>query len=251
MPKISAVIITKNEERNLGRCLESLSGVVEEILVIDSFSTDKTQEIATEAGARLLTREWMGYSATKNWANDQAQHPYILSLDADEALSPELRDSILDIKDGLNGCYRFNRLTQYCGQWIRHSGWYPDAKVRLFPKGKARWVGEYVHETLQTDDGLAQVHLPGDLLHYSYYQISEHIARANKYSDLAAQQISQSGKKGLIFKCLINPYFRFWKHYLLKGGFLDGYYGFVISMVASFEVFLKYAKAISLRRSAT
>ena len=251
MPKISAVIITKNEERNLGRCLNSLEGVADEIVIIDSFSTDKTPEIALEAGARYFTQEWLGYSATKNLANETAQYPYILSLDADEALSPELRESILQQKDKLEGCYRFNRLTNYCGKWIRHSGWYPDTKIRLFPKGKAHWVGEFVHETLETETGLQQVHLSGDLYHYSYYQIREHIERANRYSDLAAQKIHASGKKGLLFKCLVNAYFRFWKHFLLKRGILDGYFGFVISAIAGFEVFLKYAKAISLRRGPT
>ena len=246
MPKISAVIITKNEERNIGRCLDSLKGIVDEILVVDSFSEDRTREISEKAGAKFVEQQWMGYSATKNWANDQAEGPYILSLDADEALSSELRNSIEKVKGSMNGVYEFNRLTNYCGKWIRHSGWYPDRKVRLFPKGKARWEGEYVHETLKTDADQPKTHLTGDLYHYSYYQIREHIARANKYSDLAAQKIVDAGKGGLLFKCMVNPYFRFWKHYLLKGGFLDGFYGFVISVIASFEVFLKYAKAISL-----
>lgn len=248
MPKISAVIITRNEERNIGRCLDSLKGMVDEILIVDSFSTDRTREIAENEGAKFIEKEWLGYSATKNWANDQAAHPYVLSLDADEALSPELQTSLKRIKENLSGAYSFNRLTNYCGTWIKHSGWYPDAKIRLFPKEKARWVGEFVHETLQIDPGQGKTHLSGDLFHYSYYEIREHIARANKYSDLAAQQIVNKGKSNLLIKCLVNPYFRFWKHYILKGGILDGFYGLVISMVASFEVFLKYSKAYSISR---
>ena len=248
MPKISAVIITKNEERNLGRCLDSLSGMVEEIIVVDSFSEDSTREIAEKAGARFFQKEWLGYAATKNWANDQVSHPYILSLDADEALSSELRSSLLSIKETLSGAYQFNRLTNYCGNWIRYSGWYPDAKVRLFPKGRAVWKGEYVHETLELEAGMSQHHVNGDLHHYSYYSIQEHIARANTYSELAAQKIVDKGKRGLWIKLLIHPNFRFWKHFVLKGGIADGYYGFVISMVAGFEVFLKYAKAISKRK---
>ena len=248
MPKISAVIITKNEEKNLGRCLDSLKNVVDEILIVDSFSEDRTRNISEEAGAKFLEKEWMGYSATKNWANEQAKYPYILSLDADEALSPELHSAIQKAKPSLNGIYAFNRLTNYCGKWIRHSGWYPDTKVRLFPKDAAHWEGAFVHEILKTDPNQPLNHLRGDLFHYSYYTLSEHIARANTYSDLAAQQILEKEKGGLLFKCLLNPYFRFWKHYLLKGGFRDGFYGFVISAISAFEVFLKYSKAHSLRK---
>ena len=133
--KISAVIITKNEERNIGRCLASLEGVADEVIVVDTFSEDRTKEICAEYGALVIDRAWEGYSATKNFANDQASFDYILSLDADEALTEELKDSILKVKSSMQGVFSFNRLAFYCGKPVRRAGWYPDRKVRLFPKG--------------------------------------------------------------------------------------------------------------------
>lgn len=245
---ISAVIITKNEERNIGRCLASLAGLVDEMIVVDTFSKDRTQEICREHGARVVEKEWMGYSATKNFANDLAAHEYILSLDADEALDEELKGLLMREKEQLQGVYEFNRLAFYCGRPIRRAGWYPDRKIRLFPKGGARWEGAFVHEELVPQPNLPVKRLSGHLLHYTYYTIGEHIARANKYSDLAAQGIAQSGKTGLRWRARLSAALRFFKMYILKGGFLEGRLGYAICRITAMEVYLKYAKAAELRK---
>lgn len=247
MPLITAVIIAKDEEKNLARCLASLLGVADEVIVADSGSKDRTAEIAAAAGARVVQLKWRGYSETKNEANALASHPYILSLDADEALSEELRQSLLAAKEKLNGAYSMNRRNHYCGKWIRRCGWYPDRKVRLFPAQQAQWKGEWVHEDLVLNEGLSPTHLQGDLLHYSYDSIDAHIGRVNKYSSLAADEILAKNKKGLLLRCLFAPGWKFFKSYFLQLGFLDRFYGFVICAVMAGEVFLKYAKAIQRR----
>ena len=213
---ISAVIITKNEARNIERCLLSLRDIADEVIVVDSSSTDGTQDIARNLGARVVEMEWQGYAATKNAANDLATQDYILSLDADEALSDTLRSSLRKLSQArhtnqLQGTYSFNRLAYYCGQPIRHAGWYPDRKMRLFPKGKARWEGAFVHEELVADSDLSNTHLEGDLLHYTYYTIAEHVARANKNSDLAAEQIAASSKSNLLLRARWSSRWRFFK----------------------------------------
>jgi glycosyltransferase involved in cell wall biosynthesis len=244
---ITAVIITKDEEKNISRCLASLAGVVDEIIIADGSSKDKTVEIATAAGAKCVQMEWLGYSETKNKANALAAHDYILSMDADEALSDELRTSILSVKNKLSGAYLFNRRNHYCGKWIRHCGWYPDRKVRLFPKEGTKWQGEYVHETLALPAGTSETFLSGDLMHYSYDSIDAHVGRANRYSSLAADEILAKNKKALLLRCLFAPQWKFFKMFFLQLGFLDRFYGFTVCMIGSYEVFLKYAKAIQRR----
>ncbi len=245
---ISAVVITKNEEKNIGRCLESLQGLVDEIIVVDSMSTDRTEEICRRFSVRFIQKEWMGWSKTKNFANDLSTSAYILSLDADESLSPKLKENLLRLKSHLHGFYGFNRKTNYCGKWISHSGWYPDRKLRLFPKGLALWSDQQVHEDLiRKDLSLPVTYIEGDLLHYSYYTIFEHLERANRYSELGAEIIASSPRSFLRFRALFNALFRFFKSYLLQRGFLDGFYGFVIALIGSLEVFLKYAKADQMR----
>lgn len=248
--KISAVIITKNEETNISRCLESLEDVVDEIIVFDSKSTDKTQQIAQEfSKAQWITTEWKGYAKTKNEANAAAAGPYILSLDADECLSLDLKKEILDLKPKLQGeAYRLNRLTNYCGQWIYRSGWYPDRKTRLFPKQEARWSEKAVHEEVEVKKGLVVKNLQGHLYHYSYYSIQDHISRIQKYSLLAAEIIARSEKKHLRAKSILNSFLKFMKSYFFQGGILDGYYGFVICYLSSVEVFLKYSMAEQIRQ---
>lgn len=245
--KISAVIITKNEERNIGRCLASLDGVADEIIVVDTFSTDRTQEISESYGARVIEKEWLGYSATKNFSNDQASHPYILSLDADEALTAELKTSILVQKSTLKGVYSFNRLPFYCGKPIRRAGWYPDRKVRLFPKGKAKWEGAFVHEELVPDRDQPESWLEGDLLHYTYYSVDEHRQRARRYASLAAEKYKGKSAFSLVLKGIFSPVWRFIQMYLIRLGFLEGWRGYRISAITAQEVSWKYWGA--LRRS--
>lgn len=239
--KISAVIITFNEERNIGRCIDSLDGVADEVIVVDSHSTDRTQAICEDKGVMFTQRAWDNYSDQKNYANSLAQFDYILSIDADEALSDELRSSVLEIKSGtLVEGYTMNRLTNYCGRWIKHCGWYPDKKLRLWKKGSANWQGT-IHETLEHSmTGIG--HLRGDLLHYSYYSIAQHVGQINRFTDLQAQKLVNSGKSPSTLKIWFSPPTKFFQKYIIQGGFLDGREGYVISRMAAYYVFLKYAK---------
>jgi len=244
MPKISAVVITLNEERNIGRCIDSLAGVADDIIVVDSGSADRTEQICVEKGVRFFFHAWEGYLEQKNHANTLASHPWILSLDADEALSDELRESILSIKEDpeFDG-YEMNRLTNYCGKWIRHCGWYPDKKIRLFHRDKFEWGGERIHETLDKKDREARVgKLKGDLHHYSYYSISEHIAQANHFTDLTAAMAFDKGKRAGSLKIIFSPLVKFIRDYFIKLGFLDGYYGYIVCRISAQATFMKYSK---------
>lgn len=249
MCKISAVIITYNEEKNIGRCIASALKVADEIIVLDSFSNDATASICKQyPKVRFFERAWEGYSKSKNYANNQASHSYILSLDADEEVTDELAHAILKEKENLKGAYAFNRLTNYCGFWIKHCGWYPDTKVRLFPKGKARWEGDYVHEKLKLDSDVSIKLLNGNLNHYSYYTVEEHRQRIEKYSDLHAQNMFAEGKKASFVKLYLSPIFKFIKTYILQLGVMDGYHGYIISVLSAKAVYLKYKKLKALQR---
>lgn len=246
--KISAVIITHNEERNIGRCLQSLQGVVDEIVVVDSGSTDRTQQICTDAGAQFVSHPWEGYSKQKNFANDLATGDWILSIDADEALSPNLSASLREIKQGTPNpkmVYGFNRLTNYCGHWIHHSGWYPDRCTRLWARGVAHWEG-LIHEELRYTDTVKHVTLKGDLLHYSYYTISEHQHRMAHYASLSAEQSFARGKKCGVASLVFRPTWTFIRSYILKGGFRDGSAGFTVCRLSSTYTLVKYATLYNL-----
>jgi len=241
---LSVVIITKNEAKNVAICLDSLQGIADEIIVIDSFSTDETREICLKYGALFFQREWNGYSEAKNFGNDKARYDWILSIDADEALSPELRKSILEIKKtgSQNYFYTFNRLTNYCGQWIRHGGWYPDTKLRLFDRRVARWQGDFAHETLVFPDTIKPIRLKGDLYHYSFNSVAQHVDKVNKYSSLIAAERLSQGRTGSAFKMIFGPIATFFKFYIIKTGFLDGRNGFIIAVISAYDNFLRSAK---------
>lgn len=242
MESITAVIITKNEERNIGRCLESLQGVADEVVVVDSGSTDQTEAICREHGARFVHHDWEDYSAQKNYANSLATHPWLLSIDADEALSPTLRENLLRLKaEGLDCAtvYSFNRLTNYCGHWIRHCGWYPDRKERLWAADRARWDGE-VHEELFFDQPMNHQTLAGDLLHYSYHSTSEMADRQLRYATLAAEKAFRQGKRCPAGAPVLKPCWTFVRNYLLRGGFRDGAAGFTVCRMSAYYTFLKY-----------
>lgn len=243
---ISAVIITLNEEHNISRCIQSLDGVADEVIVVDSYSQDRTVEICEKMGAKVFCTQWRGYAETKNFANSLATHNYILSIDADEALSDQLRQSILSVKDNLSGAYSFNRLTNYCGKWIRHGGWYPDVKVRLFPKHTARWEGLYVHEKLIFLEPTNIQHLHGDLLHYSIVSVADHLKRIEHYSTLQAKQMFESGQKFSYVKMYISPFVRFLKQYILQLGILDGKAGLQIAYYSALAVYKKYFKHLQI-----
>ena len=248
--KVSAIILTKNEEANIQRCLDSLSPVSDEILVIDSGSHDRTIELAeAHPKTRVIKTAWLGFSQTRNFGMTQASHEYVLFLDADEALSPELEAEVLNHKENLSGAYTVPRLTSYCGQWIHHCGWRPDRQWRLFPKSKAKWTGEFVHERLEVQDDVTVTHLSSDLLHYSYVSVEDHIQRINRYSTLSAMELAQKPRSFLLLRGSTRALIRFFKQYLLKGGFRDGRYGLYICLLTAFMVFLKHLKAQDLLKN--
>ncbi len=246
---ISAVIITLNEEQNIGRCIDSLSGVAEEVIVLDSFSTDKTAEICQAKRVKFFQKRWQGFSASKNYANDLATMDFVLSVDADEVLSDELRQSIIEQKKNpVFIAYSVNRLTNYCGQWIHYCGWYPDTKIRLFKRGEAMWTGE-IHEELAFSSRVEIKKLKGDLLHYSFPTIASHIGTLNSFSEIAAKEaFSKKKKVSFILHIILNPLFTFFKKYIFQKGFLDGYYGFIICAISGFANFTKYVKLNELWR---
>ena len=243
--KISACLITLNEERNLTRCLASVAALVDEIVVVDSGSTDATASIAEKFGARVVRQEWLGYVAQKNFALAQARTDWVLSIDADEEISPELGSSILSIKqDGAsekltapNG-YQVSRLVFYRNKWIRHGDWYPDRLVRLFRRDLGKFTGGRVHEKLE----LPGEHpiLPGHLHHFTYENAADRSARCEKYAALWAESARDRGKTSQPWSAPLHALARFGKGYVLKGGFLDGPVGWDIAMGNAREVWLKY-----------
>ncbi|MDK2978758.1 MAG: hypothetical protein PWP52_1472 [Bacteroidales bacterium] len=243
MEKISATIITYNEERNIERCLKSLQEVADEIVVVDSFSKDNTQSICKKYNVTLFENPFEGYSQQKRYAVEKSNYNIILSLDADEALSNQLKESILSVKKARKlDAYKCNRITNFCGKWIRYGGWYPDKQLRLWDKRKADWNQNKIHEKIElySDSEIGQ--LKGDLLHYSYYTIGEYIHQINKYSELKAESLKAKGKKANIYTLLLKPFITFLINYFLKRGFLDGYYGFVLSISSGYATFITYVK---------
>jgi glycosyltransferase involved in cell wall biosynthesis len=245
--KITLAIITYNEERNLGDALESARAVADEIVVLDSFSTDGTRRIAEACGARFAQHRFDDYGAQKNALLELAGHEWVLNLDADERLAAELRDAILELKAGPEpACdgFRISRRSFYLGRWVRHSGWYPDRKLRLFRKSKARWCGR-IHERLELD-GASRV-LAGDILHHTYTGIADHLARINRYTSLQAEEIAAARTGWLLARTLLLPPFTFLERYLFKLGLLDGFPGLVIALVSSWATALKFSKARAIR----
>ncbi|MDH5608009.1 MAG: glycosyltransferase family 2 protein [Cyclobacteriaceae bacterium] len=242
--KISVTIITYNEEKNIGRCLDSLAGIADEIIVVDSCSTDRTVAICEEKGCKIFAHAFEGHIEQKNHAISLATYDYVLSLDADECLSDELRQRILEQKPQLEAFdgYRFHRLTNFCGQWIRHCGWYPDTKLRLWNKHHGKWGGTNPHDRVVINSASIGF-LTGDLYHYSFYTITEHLAQIQKFSSIAAHAAWKNGKKSnVIINILLGPFYTFFKKFLLQGGLLDGYYGFIISINTAYSRYLKYIK---------
>ena len=240
--KISATIITFNEERNIARVMESLR-CCDEVLVLDSGSNDRTVEIAVKLGARVEEASWHGYAAQKNIAAGLASHDWVLSLDADESLSEALEAEIWQIKKSgpkFHG-YTMPRLAQYLGRWIMHSGWYPDRKVRLFDRRKAEWIGEFVHESVKVHGPVG--HLESNLLHFTCSSLSEHLRSMDTYTTLAAQEIVSRAGDVHLDRLLIDPPWTFLRTYLFKCGFLDGAEGLAIAYMAAFYNFVKYFKA--------
>jgi glycosyltransferase involved in cell wall biosynthesis len=252
MIKISGVIITFNEEEHLEKCLNSLIDVVDEIIVVDSYSTDKTSEICNAFNVTFIQQGFKGYIEQKNFAISKATNNYILSLDGDEALSDTLKKSIIKVKSNWQyEGYYCNRLNNYCGQWIKHSDWYPDKKLRLFKKGSGKWKGINPHDRYTLKKGLEAGKLKGDLLHWIYRDYQEHSLKVDKFSTIAAEAYYKLGMKSSISKIIFRPIWAFFKAYVLRLGFLDGLNGFIICVQTYNVTFLKYIKLYSLWKQKT
>lgn len=241
MNRLSVTLIVRNEERNLPRALGSLAGLADEVLVVDSGSTDRTIDIARQYEARILERTWTDFSDQKNFAAAQARHEWIFNLDADEELSPELQAELRAWKGKLAGAaaYAMPRKARYLGRWVHHSGWYPDPKTRLYRRDRARFVGS-LHESLQVDGPVA--YFQGELYHHTFPTVTDHVARLNTYSTLAAEALFRSGRRRWLLPLLFSPPWMFLRTLVLKQGFRDGYVGWVIANLSALSAFLKYVK---------
>jgi len=245
---ISVVIITYNEEKNIRRCLEHVKWA-REIVVVDSHSTDKTVEIAREYTDKIFLHPFEEYVDQKNYALDLATSDWVLSVDADEVVTPELLNRIREvwsrekeIYDGFTG----NRRSQFCGKWIDHCGWYPDRKLRLFRRQRGRWTGDDLHEKVRLEGKIKD--LNADLLHYTYDNLADNIDRIQRYSTIFAEAQFKRGRRATVLDLTIRPAARFFKAYVLKRGFRDGRHGLILCVSAAFYVFLKYAKLWELGR---
>jgi len=248
MIPVSVVIITFNEERNIGRCIDSVQHVADEVVVVDSYSTDLTEQICKSKNVKFIRHPFAGHIEQKNFAITQAKYPHILSLDADEALDQTLIQSILAVKmDWRYDGYTMNRLTNYCGKWIYHCGWYADVKLRLWDSRKGKWGGINPHDKyVLTVPESKTKHLKGNILHYSYYSIEDHKKQAKYFSEIGARALFKKGKRGSLLKLIFSPVFKFVRDYIFNRGFMDGYYGFVICKISSWATYNKYKTLIQL-----
>ncbi len=247
MPPISGVIITHQEAANIARAIRSLS-CADEIVMVDAESTDNTREIAAGLGARVIIHPFEGFAAQKNFATLQAQHDWILSLDADEELDTQAQAAVLAWKQAKPDAagYRFARRAQYLGRWILHSGWYPDYKLRLFDRRRASWQGAYVHESVVASGKVET--LPGEILHYTCASLAEHRARIEHYTDLAAKEMYERGESVSLLRRTLSPPWIFVNSYILRLGMLDGFQGYLIAKMAARYVRRKYAKLGEMRQ---
>lgn len=237
--QITAVIITKNEEPNIGRCLDSLQDVADEIIVVDALSTDKTEAICQQyPNIVFVSREWAGYAASKNYGNSLAQHPYILSIDADEVLSENLKLELLKAKPILRGGYSMPRLNHIGQKAIRFSGWYPDRKIRLFPKAETHWTGNFVHERLEYKGEVTP--FKSDLLHYTYSSFTQYDNKMRNYGTLGAKDMFSKGKHLSFGFMVLKVIFKFFSVYILKLGILDGLEGINIAYESAKTIYWKY-----------
>lgn len=242
MKKLSATLITLNEEDKIRQCLASLKDVADEIVVVDSLSTDATKSICEEFGVRFIEQKWLGYSEQKNLANSIASHDWILSIDADEVLSDELIKSILKIKESEtpdNVVYSFNRLNNYCGKWIHHSGFYPDKKIRIWNRNVGKWEG-LIHEIIRFSEKINEIRLKGDLLHYSYSTPEDFEKQIFRFAEMRAQHYYDKGKRNALLLSIVSPVYYFVHNYFIRLGFLDGKEGFVMCRLSAKATRHKY-----------
>lgn len=248
MTKISACIISFNEEKKIEDCLRSLEHIVDEIILVDSLSTDRTLDIARKYTDKIFSQTFLGHIEQKNLAASKAENNWILSLDCDERLTEELQKSILAIKDNLEqaDAYSMNRKTFYVYRWLHHC-WYPDTKIRLFNRETAHWGGTNPHDRVLTDGNNIR-HLSGDIQHYSFNSISEHLVTIDKFTEIGADELIRKGKRFNILSPLTHASWTFLKLYIFKRGFLDGFAGLIVSVLSFMHVFVKYSKAIIKRQ---
>ena len=243
MVKLSVVVITFNEEKNIGRCLESVKDVADEVVVVDSNSTDGTETICKSFDVRFIQHDFEGYIEQKNYALKQTKFKNVLSLDADEALSDELKASILEVKSNISASgYTMNRLTNYVGTWVHHCGWYPDTKLRLFNRDKGEWGGNNPHDEFRFTQKTKIKHLKGDLLHYSYHSVEDHYEQVEHFTDIASRTYYEKGKRAAVIKLVFSPAFKFIRDYFFRLGFLDGKVGFQICWISAGATRKKYVK---------
>lgn len=248
MQKISAVIITYNEEKCIERCIQSVADVADEIIVVDSFSTDMTPEICRSLGVTLIQNEFPGYREQKDFAVRQASNDFILALDADEALSDKLRDSIIEEKKGFTrDGYFCSRIDCYCGRWMKHTTLNSRRKLRLFDRRKGKYAGINPHDRFIPHRGARIGRLKGNILHWGYGTIEEHISKINLFSTISAREYHRMGKKAGFIKIVLNPLWRFIHSYVIKTGFIEGFMGYMASRNLAYLCFLKYSKLRILR----
>ena len=244
---LSAVLITRNAAAVLAPCLESLA-FADEIVVVDSGSSDGTAEIAGRYGARLVQKEWLGFGRQKQYAVDQARHDWVLCLDADETVSPQLAASIqAALAAPVSPVYRMPRRNRFLGRWLSHGEGYPDWSPRLFNRMNARWSDDLVHEKVLY--AVTPGTLQGDLMHDSSDDLTAYLERQNRYTTLAARQAYELGRSAGLFHILMSPVVRFLKFYVLRLGFLDGMPGLLHISIGCMNSYLKYAKLIELRKA--
>jgi len=242
---ISACIVALDEEKTIGECIESLKPFADEIVVVvDSRSSDRTVQVCEEHGARVVHRDWMGFVGQKDFSVDTAENDWVFCIDADERVSPELAQRIQTMKRKgfMADAYEVNRRNFYLGRWMRYGGWYPDRKVRLFDRRKARWGGADLHERVLLDREARSERLGLDLIHFPYRDITHHVQVINNYASIAAREKEDRGARFVTFHLVVNPVAKFFKAYVLRGGFLAGMRGMIHAVMASYSVFLKYAK---------
>ena len=239
MPRLSVIVIALNQEANIAECLASVS-FADEIVVVDTGSTDHTVELARTFTDRVLEAPWQGFGRTKNFALDQARGEWVFSLDTDERVQPSLQDQILAVvaADGPLDGYRVARKNYFCGRWIRHLGWYPDYTLRLFRRGRGRFRDREVHEEVVVDGPVGD--LPTPLTHYSYRSVSEYVARMDRYARLAAQEMAKAGRRPWPGELFVRPFFSFLHLYFIRRGFLEGTPGYTLAVLMSVYKFLKY-----------
>ena len=240
--KLTVTVITYNESAHIAAALQSVTWA-DEIIVVDSGSTDATVDIARARGTRVIVREWPGYSAQKNFAADQASNDWVLSMDADERVTPALAAEIRELlrRGPTAPGYRIRRVTNYLGRWIRSTDWFPDYQLRLYDRRRGRWNGLTIHESFRLTEGQpAKLH--GELEHYAYRDIAHHLSKINAYTTLVAEQWHEGGRRTNVVAIAIHPWLAFLRNYVLRAGFKDGALGFIISVLNSYYVFLKLAK---------